>query len=81
MQLPRLLGPFGISLARDLPFPPFQVEDRVESIEELFERRLELLPDHVDLCVIRDGLQCDMRDSFTNEALADVAMRGGLRWN
>ena len=40
-----------------------------------FELRLELLPDHVDLGIVGDGFERDVRRALVDEALADVAVR------
>ena len=81
VQLLCLLGPFVVGLARDFPFFPLLLEGRVELLAQRFERALELLPDHVDLGVVGDGLERDVRHALIDEALADVAVGGSLRWN
>jgi hypothetical protein len=44
------------------------------------QRFLPVLPDHVDLGVVGDRLQRDVRNPFVDEALADIAVsRGFLR--
>src|SRR5579863_669522 len=42
---------------------------------------MELLPDYVDLCIVSDGLQRDVRHAFINKTLAEVAAGGSSRWN
>jgi len=51
---------------------------------ELFPERLkcflELLPDHVDLRVVGDGLERDVRHTLIHKALPDVAVGRRLGW-
>jgi hypothetical protein len=39
---------------------------------------LRLFPDHVDLGIVGDGFQGDVRGALVDEALADVAVGGGV---
>ena len=43
-----------------------------------FQPPLEVLPDDVDLDVVGDGAQGDVRHALVDEALADVAVAGGF---
>ena len=69
------IRPRGIGLARDLPFLPRLAERLVETLAQRLERRLSGFPDRVDLLVVGDRLQCDVRRAIVDEALADVAVR------
>ena len=51
------------------------VEPGAEGLQGLLPR----LPDHVDLGIVGDGLQGDMRHALVDEALADVATSGRFR--
>ena len=78
VQLLCLLGPLGIGLARDFPLFPLQVEHRVEAFAQRFKRFLKFLPDHVDLGVVGNRFERDMRHSLVDKALTDVAVSGSL---
>ena len=81
------LPPFGVRgcstgrpalscLARDFPFLPCLTEGGVEPGAQGLQGLLPVLPDHVDLGIVGDGFQGDVRHALVDEALADVAMRG-----
>ena len=71
-------GHLSSGLAGDFPFFPLLLERRVELLAQRFQRRLELLPDDVDLGVVGDGLERDVRHALIDEALADVAVGRSL---
>ena len=70
--------PALIGLARDLPLLPVRAEGGVQLLPQRFQYLLVLLPDHVDLGVVGDGAQRDMRHALIDEALADVAVAGAF---
>src|SRR5262249_53401519 len=76
VQLPRGIRPLGLGVARDLPLFPLLLERGVQLRAQRLERLLPLLPDDVDLRVVRDRLEGDVRYALVDEALADVAARG-----
>ncbi len=47
----------------------------VQLFLQRFKRRLRILPEHVDLGVVGDRLQRDMRRALIDEAVADVVVR------
>ena len=62
-------------LARDFPFLPCLAEGGVEPGAEGLQGLLPRLPDHVDLGIVGDGFEGDVRHALVDEALADVATR------
>jgi hypothetical protein len=66
--------PFRVRLARDLPFLPVRLERGVQLFAKRPKGFLPLLPDHVDLGIVRDGLQRDVRYALVDKAVADVAV-------
>ncbi len=61
---------------RRSPFPVilFILSNRLRKLgAQRVQRGLPLLPDHVDLGVVGDGLQRDVRHALVDEALPDVA--------
>src|SRR6185312_9202723 len=60
VQLAGRVGPLGVGLARDFPFPPMLAKRLVQLFAQWFQLRLELVPDDVDLGVVGDGLQRDV---------------------
>ena len=84
------LPPFGVRgrgvrrpilarLARDFPLLPCLAEGGVEPGAEGLQGLLPRLPDHVDLGIVGDGFQGDVRHALIDEALADVATGGCFR--
>ena len=78
-RLGGLGGPGVARLAGNLPFFIGAVERGVQLRPQRLQGFLELLPDHVDLGVVGDGLQGDVGDALVHEALADVVVRGRFR--
>ena len=76
MQRFPLGRPLRIGLARDLPFLPVTLEQRIQGLAQWLQLLLPPVPDHVDLGVVGDALQRDMRHPLVDETLADVAARG-----
>ena len=76
VQLLRALRPGVVRVARDLPLLPRLAELRVELLAERLERLLPLLPDDVDLRVVRDRLQRDVRHALVDEAVANASVDG-----
>jgi hypothetical protein len=74
VQLLRGVGPAGVGVARDLPFLPGFVERGIQRFAQGFELRLPLLPDDVDLGVVGDRLERDVRHALIDEAVAEVAL-------
>ena len=72
------LRPRIARLARNLPLLPRAVKGVVQRLAEGFQGLLPSFPDHVDLGVVRDRLEGDVRHALVDEALADVAARRGL---
>ena len=60
-------------LARNFPLLPLLAEGGVEPGAEGLQGLLPALPDHVDLGIVGDGFQGDVRHALVDEALADVA--------
>ena len=82
VQAPRLGGPGGAGLAGDLPFLPGTPvplgEFGVQRGAQRFQRGLRGLPQHVDLGVVGDGFQRDVRRAVVDEALPQVALNGAV---
>ena len=74
-----LRGPGGFGGAGDLPILPLLAEGSVEGGAQGFERGLRLLLQHVDLGVVGDGFESDVRRALIDEAVADVVMGGRIR--
>jgi hypothetical protein len=74
-----LLGPRVASLAGHLPVLEVEAALVVDGMPQRLQDFLELLPDDVDLGVVRDRLQGDVRDPLVDEAMADVAVGRGRR--
>ena len=53
---------------------PFRPSRLVERRQRRLDLRLVLLPDDVDLRVVCDGFQRDVRDAFVDEAVPDIAV-------
>ena len=66
-------------LARDVPFLPCRAEGGVEPGAEGLQRLLPRLPDHVDLGIVGDGFEGDVRHALVDEALPDFAAGRCLR--
>ena len=78
---PRTSGDDGLDAVRGIV--PLLREPRQRCAErgvqpraERLQLRLLALPDHVDLGVVGDGLQRDVRHALVDEAVADVAVGG-----
>ncbi len=74
VQLLRGLRPFLLGFARNLPFLPGLLERRVQLLAQRLQLRLPLVPDHIDLGVVGDGFERDVRHALIDEAVADVAV-------
>ena len=72
-SLLRCLRPACVGLARNLPLLPVFLSSFCSSAQGL-QRLLPLVPDHVDLGVVGDGLQRDVRHALIDETVADVAV-------
>ena len=72
MKQPGLLGPIVFSGAGDFPLLPGRVERTVQLFSQRLQSRLKLLPDHVDLGIVSDGLERDVGHAFVDETFADV---------
>ena len=72
------LWPIGFRVARNLPLFPLLLEGLVELLAQGFQRGLVVVENDVDLGVVGDGLQCDVRYALIDEALADRALRRAL---
>ncbi len=59
-------------LAGDFPFLPVGAAGFVELLSQRFEFFLPMVPDDIDLGVVGDGLERDMRHALIDEAVADV---------
>ena len=77
------IRPFGVGVAGDFPLLPcrrggFQTRpySGVQLFAQRFQLRLPLVPDDVDLGVVGDGFQGDVRHALVDEAVAEVAARG-----
>ena len=69
-------GPVIVRLTWDFPFLPGLAEGVVQFFAQRLQGLLPLLPDLVDLGVVGDGFQGDVRHALVDEALADIAVRG-----
>ena len=78
VQFLRRVRPLGLGLAWNLPLLPGLLERGVQRLAQWFQLRLPLLPDDIDLRVVGDGLQGDVRNALIDEAVADVAVDGLL---
>jgi hypothetical protein len=67
------LRPLCVGIAGNLPLLPGLAEGLVVLRPQRFQRFLEPLPDDVDLGVVGDGFEGDVRHPFVDKALADVA--------
>ena len=75
VQSLRRVRPVRIGFARNLPFLPGLLQRRRSAISrKRLQLRLPLLPDDIDLRVVGDGLERDVRHALIDEAVADVAM-------
>ena len=72
VQLLRRVRPLGIGLARNLPLLPGLLERGVQLLAQRLQLRLPLVPDDIDLRVVGDGLERDVRHALIDEAVADV---------
>ena len=72
VQLLRCVRPLGIGLARNLPFLPVLLERGVQLLAQRLQLRLPLVPDDIDLGVVGDGFERDVRHALIDEAVADV---------
>ena len=52
------------------------LERSVQLLAQRLQLRLPLLPDDIDLGVVGDGLERDVRHALVDEAVADVAVHG-----
>ena len=59
-------------LSWDFPFLPVGSADFVKLLSERFELFLPLVPDDIDLGVVGDRLEGDVRHALIDEAMADV---------
>ena len=69
-----------VLVARNLPLLPGLLERGVQRLAQRLQLRLPLVPDDIDLCVVGDGLEGDVRYALIDKALADVAAGGLARW-
>ena len=74
VQLLRCLRPLVVRLARNFPFLPVLLERGVQLLAQRLQLRLPLVPDDIDLGVVGDGLERDVRHALIDEAMADVAV-------
>ena len=81
MRLRDLRGPCPRRLAGNLPLLPLAIEPRVEVIPQRLQHLLPTLPDDVDLSVVSDRLQGDVRHPFADEALPNITPRRLIRRN
>ena len=80
MRFDRLRRPRLGRLAGNLPLLPVAIESGVQVLAQRLQRLLPALPDDVDLGVVGDRLERDMRHPLVDESLPDVAVRRRLRW-
>ena len=81
MRLGRLRRPLLGCLPWNLPLLPVAIKPRVQVPAQRLQCLLPPFPDDVDLHVVGNGLQGDVRNAFANEALPHVTTRGRLRWH
>lgn len=62
--------------ARHFPFLPRRAQRCVQLRAQGLQPGLEAFPDRVDLGIVGDALQRDVRHALVDEALAQAAMRG-----
>ena len=74
VQLLCRVRPLAIGLARNLPFLPGSLERGVQRFTQRLQLRLPLVPDDIDLRVVGDGFERDVRHALIDEAVADVPM-------
>ena len=79
MRVARLLAPGGVRLAGDLPFFPLFAQLRIEGRAQRLQRALPFFVNDVDLGIVGNGLQRDVRHTLIDEAQADIVegRRGG----
>ena len=78
VRLPSLGRPGWIGVAWDLPFLPGLAQGGIQRGAQGFQRGLRFLPQHVDLGIVGDGFQGDVRGAFVHEAVAHVVADGGV---
>jgi hypothetical protein len=71
--------PILVGLARDLPFFPGLLHSFVQLLAQRLERPLPALPDHVDLRVVGDGLQRNVRGVFVDKTVPNVIGKRSVR--
>ena len=76
MELLGGVRPLGISLARNLPLLPRLIQQGVELGAQRLQPLLPLLPNDIDLGVVGDGFERDVRHALIDEAVADVPLHG-----
>ena len=76
VQFLRGIGPFSIDVSGDFPLLPLLAQRLVDLLTQRFKHLLELVPDDVDLGVVGNGLQRDVRHALVDKTLANVAERG-----
>ena len=76
VQLLRRVRPIGIGFARNLPLLPVLLERGVQLLAQRLQLRLPLVPDDIDLRVVGDGLERDVRHALIDKAVADVSLHG-----
>ena len=76
VQLLRHVRPLAISFARNLPLLPSLLEREIQLGAKRLHLRLPLVPDDVDLRVVGDGLELDVRHALIDEAVANVSLHG-----
>ena len=79
MRLDRFRRPVLVRLAGNLPLRPVAIEPGVQVVAQRLQRLLPALPDDVDLGVVGDRLERDVRHPLVDEPLPDVAVRRRLR--
>ena len=70
------LGPRIAGLSRDLPLLPRTAKRAVQFRPQRLQRPLPPLPDHIDLRVVCNRLESDVRDTLIHEPLPDVVAGG-----
>ena len=68
--------PMRRKFARDFPFLPILIESRVQLDAQRLQLGLPLVPDDVNLGVVGDGFERDVRHAFVDEAMANVPVHG-----